>query len=69
MSKTPAQRQILTTAQAAEVLGVAEHTLNMWRSQKKGPPYCKLNKGRGAVRYLLSDIMDWMDSKKVEASA
>jgi predicted DNA-binding transcriptional regulator AlpA len=40
---------LLSTKQAARLLGLSPQTLEKWRSQKKGPAFIKL--GNKAVRY------------------
>jgi excisionase family DNA binding protein len=57
MSREPAlltSGRLLTPAQAAEVLGIPEGTLAQWRSQRRGPPFIKLE-GR-LVRYRTRDL-------------
>jgi len=58
----------LNTVEAAAFLGVSEQTLHNWRSTKKqgAPPYLKLSDGpRGPVRYLVSDLHEYMESKRI----
>lgn len=50
----------LTTAQAAEMLGIKPGTLEIWRVYGKSPRYLKI--GRRAVRYRKSDILEFMES-------
>ena len=47
----------LTTAQAAEFLGLATTTLEKYRCFGGGPRYLKLGR---AVRYRLADLDEWM---------
>lgn len=49
----------------SEMIGVGRQTLANWRGQGKGPRYVKLE-GR-LVRYALSDVIEFMESRKVEA--
>lgn len=47
------QNGMMTTAKAAEYLGLSVNTLNRWRWDGRGPRYLKLG---SAVRYRLSDL-------------
>ena len=53
--------QPLTEAEAAERLGLKVATLRAWRHQGKGPAYVRLGR---AVRYLASDIEDFLRSNR-----
>ena len=57
-----ARGQLLTTAQAAEVLGIAEGTLTTWRCTRRTElPYLKVGR---CVRYKRSDIEAWAQSRR-----
>jgi len=56
--------RLLMPAQAAELLGIPEGTLAQWRSQRRGPPYIKLE-GR-LVRYRSADLERYIASRIVE---
>ncbi len=58
--------RLLTPAQAAEFLRVTVHTLAEWRSERRGPPYVKLE-GR-LVRYRHRDIESYIAQRLVESS-
>jgi len=49
---------LLTPREAAEFLSLPESTLAQWRSQRRGPPYIKLE-GR-LVRYRLIDLETYL---------
>lgn len=49
--------EYLSTEQAAALIGFSTQQLEIWRHQKKGPPYVKLKR---AVRYGRSSLMAWM---------
>ena len=51
---------MLTTAEAARLLGLAQSTLSKWRVKRKGPRFFKLGH---AVRYLQSDIDAFLTSR------
>ncbi len=55
---------LLTPREAAEFLGVPQGTLAQWRSQRRGPPYIKLE-GR-LVRYRHTDLENYLKSHMVE---
>jgi excisionase family DNA binding protein len=57
---------LLTPAKAAEFLGLPAGTLAQWRSQKRGPPYIKLE-GR-LVRYRQSDLEKYLSQRAVETN-
>lgn len=52
-------RSLLTPKEAAEYLGIPEGTLAQWRSQRRGPPYIKLEER--LVRYRLSDLEAYLN--------
>jgi excisionase family DNA binding protein len=56
-----ASDQPLTEAEAAERLGLKVATLRAWRHQGRGPAYVRLGR---AVRYLASDIEDFLRSNR-----
>ncbi len=55
--------RLLTTDEAAEFLGVSAGSLAVWRCLSRYPlPYVKIGRN---VRYLESDLLAWMESRKV----
>ena len=55
-----------TADEAAAILGVTRRTLSNWRSQQRGPAYCKHRPGcNGRVLFLGSDILDWLRERRV----
>ena len=56
----------LTTAQAAELLGIKHGTLEIWRIQGKSPKYMKIGR---AVRYRKSDVLEFMENCTREHTA
>jgi len=56
--------KLLTPKEAAEFLRVPEGTLAQWRSQRRGPPYLKLE--RRLVRYRLANLQAWLARRTVE---
>ncbi len=55
---------LLTAKEAAGVLCVPEGTLAQWRSQRRGPPYIKLE-GR-LVRYRAEDLENYLKEHVVK---
>ena len=53
----------LTTSEAAEYLKLASITLQVWRTNKKGPPYVRAG---SRVLYRRVDLQRWMESNTVE---
>ena len=54
------QAKVVTTAEAARVLGLSESTLAKLRLNGNGPVYCKL--GRRVV-YRPADLDQWLQSR------
>jgi predicted DNA-binding transcriptional regulator AlpA len=50
--------EVLHPRDVAKRLRVSDRTLAGWRQKKKGPRYIKL--AGGPVRYLRSDVDDWL---------
>lgn len=55
-------RQYLTEKQVSEMTNMALSTLRNDRFRGRGIPYCKIGR---SVRYSLTDVIDFMESKKV----
>lgn len=48
--------------EASRLTGFSRYAFQAWRFRGNGPPFRKLGLGRrGPVRYLLSDLMKWME--------
>ena len=56
----------LKSGEAAELLGISEPTLRYWRHVGSGPR--SINVG-GAVRYLESDLEEWLEAQNAGESA
>lgn len=54
---------LLTPKQAAEYLGIPETTLAQWRSQRRGPPFIKLE--LRLVRYRMVDLQTYLSERIV----
>jgi len=70
MTKTVSLDDLLTTKEAATVLGVKPNTLEIWRTKGKGPPFLRLGDGPcAAVRYLRSALMEWLASRSFASTS
>ena len=58
--------QYLTEKQVSELTGLSIYTLRGNRFERKGIPYIKAGR---AVRYCLDDILQYMESNKVQTKA
>ena len=54
---------LLTPKQAAEFLGIPSGTLAQWRSERRGPPYIKLEDR--LVRYRRADLEEYLAAHAV----
>lgn len=55
---------LLTTKEAASVLGVKPNTLEIWRHKGKGPPFVRLGDGPCApIRYVRVQLAGWLGSR------
>jgi excisionase family DNA binding protein len=55
-------KDLLTTAQAAECLGMTEATLATWRStRRRDVPYVKVGR---SVRYRRCDLEAWLEARQ-----
>lgn len=58
--------KLLTTTQAAEMLGLSPNTLNMWRSLKRGPRFIKISK---SVRYSPRELEGYLEQQTRECTS
>ena len=58
---------MINTAQAAEILGLAESTLRDWRQQPFGPPYYRIT--NRVVRYRQSEVESYRDTRRYDPPA
>lgn len=62
-AKKTNQPKLLTTAQAAEYLGVTASTLHTWRCRRRyAIPFVRVGR---AVRYKLADLNAWIEKQSV----
>ena len=58
------EKNMLTTGELAERLGVKPQTLREWRMQGRGPAYVKLgNPVSGRTLYRVEDVDAWAQSR------
>jgi excisionase family DNA binding protein len=55
------QKEFLTRAEAAELLGLGTQTLSNWAWKGEGVPFVKLNKR--CVRYHRDTILKWAEQR------
>ncbi|MBX9591305.1 MAG: helix-turn-helix domain-containing protein [Hyphomonadaceae bacterium] len=63
---TQRKSQLLTTAEAGELLRLKEHTLENMRWQGTGPPF---RKHGGRVFYHRAEIKHWSDQARRQSSS
>jgi len=56
---------LASTAEVAAVLGLPEHTLDVWRSKGKGPAYCKVGRH---VRYRWAAVDEWISGQEIRTA-
>ena len=55
--------RLLTSAQAAEMLGIDPFTLARWRAEGRSPEYIRLsNSPKGRVMYKKEDLETWIEA-------
>jgi predicted DNA-binding transcriptional regulator AlpA len=57
------RNRIFSPQGLSEYMGIAVHTLALYRLYGTGPKYLKLGH---IVRYKLGDVLDWIDQKSEE---
>lgn len=58
--------KLVTTTEAAEVLGVKTNTLEGWRVRGEGPPYRKIGR---LVKYVESDLLAFIEGSKRQSTS
>ena len=59
---------LLTTKEAAHVLGLTPAMLERLRWMREGPPFIRPTGSGRAVRYLWQDLLDWIERNRVDTS-
>jgi len=60
------EAEVLTRAQAAARLGLSEKTLKRYAAEGRGPRYCRTGDVRGRAMYRVSDLIEWLDERRVD---
>ena len=55
--------RLVTTRELADLLGITDTTLRMWRMQRRGPAWFRLGT-RGRVRYDLARVRAWLEENE-----
>lgn len=55
--------RLLSTAEAADVLGVSARALRDWRDRERGPPYRRI--GARLIRYHEAELLAWARAGRV----
>jgi len=58
------EKRYLTEKQVSEMTGFALSTLRNHRFKRQGIPYLKI--GKRTVRYLLDDVLAYMESRRIQ---
>lgn len=62
-------RSVITSAEAANLLGISPRTLSNWRVRGRGPAYVRVGKKRSPVLYRICDIEEWINSHLVGSAS
>ncbi len=66
MSEPDADR-LLSTKEAAALLGLSPRTLEDWRwQQSNGPPYSRIS--RNCIRYRRTAVLDWAEARSCQST-
>lgn len=58
---------LVSSEEAARIIGIAPKTLVNWRNRGKGPAYVRLGEKHSPVMYRIRDLESWIDSRVVGA--
>ncbi len=56
----------LTETQVSKMTGIALSTLRNQRFERRGCPYLKIGMFGRSVRYKLSDVIDYMEARRIQ---
>lgn len=59
----------LTEPEAGKRMGFSREAMRRWRRNGTGPKYVRVGSTQGAVRYLLTDLIAWLESQRVGSRA
>jgi predicted DNA-binding transcriptional regulator AlpA len=57
-------RRLLKSREMAEVFGLTDNTLRIWRMNGTGPPFYRV--GGKAVRYSEEKVREWLEEREKE---
>jgi predicted site-specific integrase-resolvase len=61
---------LMTTAQAAKLLGIRPATLRKWRHLGRSPRFVRYGQGPGArCYYQVKDIKEWLEERTFRSTA
>ncbi len=67
---TTKSTELLTSEEAAVLLGIKPNTLEIWRTKGKGPEFVKLGNAKQApVRYIKSILVDWIAAQSFPSTS
>jgi predicted DNA-binding transcriptional regulator AlpA len=55
--------RLLTTAEAAALLGIAPQSLRAWRHYGRGPRFVRFGGPRGRAAYRPEDLRAWIEAR------
>jgi len=68
-SPSESAERLLRPAEVADMLDLSTHTLKAWRHRGEGPRYKRFPGERGEIRYLYSEVLEFMRSDLHESYA
>jgi hypothetical protein len=60
---------LINTKEAAELLGIRQQTLRVWRCRGTGPKYIRLSGPTGKALYDVKDINEWLKDRKYRSTS
>lgn len=64
-----ANLKTVSPSELYKMTGIPLKTLAGWRNKKVGPSYIKAEGEKGAIRYLISDVEEWMKRQKIQSGS
>ena len=58
--------KLLTNTETAQLLGLKPNTLEIWRTQGRGPTFRKIGR---AIRYAEADVLTWLDAQTCSSTS
>ena len=70
MTQTINLDDLMSSKEAAKLLGIKSNTLEVWRHQGRGPQFVKLGDSRQSmVRYLRSAVITWVAQRSFSSTS